>query len=287
MSDTLSKLIHKRLQQIGVSRYKTRSLILATLSEAVAPYGSKFLMGDLLPMLAELNINAGQARTAITRLHKEGWVRKIDSAPRGHYRLQSDTLAEFDRVTAYLNPGHSIPWEGVWWHVVLNSPRLTDSERKQGRKQLRFLGFGHLEPWVMIHPRSNLEAIKRRLDKAGILEKIIVFRSRIELGDSTEQMRELVENCWNLNQVVNGYKEFIETYEPILNALEDTIRPSPRECFIIRIICSDDIRYTSIEDPDIPAELMPNNEIKQRARDIHRRITWATQYGLETYLKSG
>jgi phenylacetic acid degradation operon negative regulatory protein len=93
--------------------------------------------------------------------------------------------------------------------------------------------------------------------------------------------REVVARCWNLEGLNRTYADFIAKYEPPLNehktrlAEENGLEPS--ECFVQRFMLVHEYRSFPYVDPNLPAELLPDDWLGNKAiqlfREYHELLT--------------
>ena len=69
----------------------------------------------------------------------------------------------------------------------------------------------------------------------------------------------MVQRAWDLNQLAQGYVEFLATYQPVLTEVRTMGRKSldPITSFLARSLMIHDYRRLLLRDPELPAELLP------------------------------
>jgi phenylacetic acid degradation operon negative regulatory protein len=112
---------------------------------------------------------------------------------------------------------------------------------------------------VWISPNDLADRVKEIAESYDASEYIEVFRSE-HLGVSTD--KQLVEKCWNLDEINKAYEEFISRYQPQYERLKEQVKNeediSDAECFVEKTKLVHEYRKFLFIDPSLPEELLPD-----------------------------
>ena len=130
---------------------------------------------------------------------------------------------------------------------------LRVDRRRLGRR-LRFQGFGRLQDRMWVAPYDQRELLRQLLTDLGIQKYVAVQigRSNPAIGVSA-----LLQKAWDLERLVDGYREFATDYMPYLQRAERS-RLSDREAFVMRTRLVHRFRGFVNDDPDLPEEMLPD-----------------------------
>lgn len=246
---------------------KPQSMLFTIYGEYVRHVGGEIWVGSLTKMLGEFGMNEPAVRAAISRMQRQGWLvsRKVGNrsyysmSPRGQRRLNEAAVRIYKL-------GDNAQWNGRWCLVSYNIPEEVRSLRDQLRKELNFLGFGMLTTSTWISPNGLAEAVQEIAEGLEATQHVEIFTSD-HVGYSDP--KDLVQKCWNLDEISQAYREFIDDYRPAYAALRakvergDTIADS--DCFVDKTQLVHRYRKFLFVDPDLPQELLPERWLGQEA----------------------
>ena len=117
------------------------SLIITIFGDAIAPRGGAITLGSLIQLAQPLGLTERLVRTATARLAREGWIVARRAGRRSEYRLTGEGARRFAQATVRIYAG-APAWDGRWTLLLLPAGRRPAAVREQ----LRWLGFGALQP---------------------------------------------------------------------------------------------------------------------------------------------
>lgn len=79
----------------------------------------------------------------------------------------------------------------------------------------------------------------------------------------------LVEKCWNLSEVEQAYRAFLEKWTGVLEKVSSL---KSNEAFVTRILLVHEYRKFLNIDPDLPEDLLPPNWIGYTAYDLFMKL---------------
>ncbi len=246
------------------------SLIITVYGDAIVPRGGTVWLGSLINLLAPLGLSQRLVRTSVFRLSKEGWLTARQIGRRSFYSIAEVKRSRFEKGfrRVYVKP--HVDWDGTWCIVITSE--LESTVRDVLRKELTWLGFGTIAPGVMAHPMADRDSLMGTVQELGVQDGTIILRARRDPWSSEQPLKTLVKECWNLEQVAQDYRHFLDRFRPIWNALEGAMELEPEHCFLIRTLLIHDYRRMLLRDPQLPDELLPTDWVGTSARILCRNL---------------
>ena len=245
-------------------------MLLTVLGELVLPRSGTVWTQTIVDALALLDVEEKNARQALARLARHGFIESEHHGRRARWRLSpaGRTLLTTGTERIYSFGVPSDHWDRHWVVVLCPVPEDQRTKRHQLRSRLEFAGFGFLGPATAIAPHPDREAVASAvLSELGLVEGAAVFRA--EAGDLVPDDA-LLRRAWDLDALAERYAELMTTFgqrsprtdEGRLAALVALVHEWRRFPFI---------------DPEIPTRLLPPRWIGYRAKsffdDRHARWT--------------
>ncbi|GAA3666101.1 PaaX family transcriptional regulator C-terminal domain-containing protein [Arthrobacter ginkgonis] len=223
----------------------------------------------LVSLLAEFGANEMASRQAMRRLTAAGLLTQSKQGRTTFYGIPSpivqDQLQRLDRAIKF--GADFTDWDGQWTVVSYSIPETERDTRRHLRNGLKALHFGVLQDGMWISPR-NLEA-----EALALLDELHVgrghvmrarWRGRLETPDALAQ-------AFDLESLAAAYEDFIARHQETLRQVT-TAAVEPSQALIRRtMLTSEWLAFRSI-DPELPAELLPPNWPRPRARTLFMAI---------------
>lgn len=247
-----------------------KSVLLTILGEFVLPSGASAWTGTLVDALTALGYQDRNARQVLTRLRDDG---RIEPERRGRRTLWHLTgpgrrLLEAGSARIYRFGRRAERWDGRWLLVQCSVPETMRRERRLLQTRLSFEGFGFLSATVAVSPYCELEETANEvLTDLGLADlAVVMFGSTGSLSPGAA----ILERAWDLDGLRTAYRDFIERF--------DTVEPSGGKASfaaVVRLVHA--WRQFPFRDPEIPSQLLPEDWIGSRARDLFddRRTRWS------------
>jgi phenylacetic acid degradation operon negative regulatory protein len=233
--------------------------------------GGWMSVASLISLLADLGVDEPAVRSSISRLKRR---EILDASRRGGaagYQLSETAqaiLAEgdhriFRKQRARLAEG--------WLLAVFSVPEAERHKRHVLRSRLARLGFGTAAPGVWVAPAYLYQATADMLARLGLSGYADLFRaehlpSTLTAGDDLPTK---IRQWWDLDQTERVARDFVDTYEPVLDSWADR-RPQDhrRDAFAdyVRVLTA--WRRLPYLDPGLPAELLPPDWAGTRAAEV-------------------
>lgn len=97
-------------------------------------------------------------------------------------------------------------------------------------------------------------------------------------------MRELVRNCWNLDDIDARYEGFVRRFRPVFKAASGKARATGKQAFLIRTLLVQEYRKVLLRDPWLPGELLPSGWHGATAYQLCRNLYRAVYKQADSYL---
>jgi phenylacetic acid degradation operon negative regulatory protein len=253
----------------AVGETSARSLLLTILGEFVLPREAPVWTATIVEVLDSLGVEEKSARQALARTATDGWV---DSERVGRSVRWSLTAAGrrlltegAERIYAFGTPPPL--WDGRWLILYVSVPESKRRLRHKLRTKLTWAGFGSPGPGMWISPRPDREAeVHAVVQGLGLDAGAMSFTARFAAIGSEPEM---VRRAWDLDIVAAQYAAFVETF--------DALRPADQETMLAQTRLVHEWRRFPFLDPRLPAGLLPKDWIGDRARELFaaRHAEWA------------
>lgn len=248
------------------------SLILTLFGDSVCPHGGEIWLGSLIKLVEPLGINQRLVRTSVFRLTEKGILQSRQLGRRSFYSLTETGFRQFSTAAQRIYHHHEQRWDGRWRLVFTNVNDLDERLREQLRKELKWLGFSRLSKGVYGHPTVSLDQVRRVTDEMGVTSSVTLMCGDIQDADPRSSSSNLVRCCFQVEDLKSAYAEFIELFEPMLEASADLQPGDEQACFLLRSLLIHEFRHLLLNEPDLPAELFPAECLSHPARDLAARL---------------
>lgn len=260
------------------------SLLITIFGDAIAPRGGAITLGSLISLAHPFELTERLVRTSVARLASDGWLIARRDGRRSEYRLSPTGLERFAEATRRIYGEIPSSWDGQW--TLLALPPGTGSRRQDLRDELRWLGFGQVNPGLFAHPNWSVERARTALGDLPGLENALLLKSESE---GSEADRRLVASGWDLGDLTRRYRRFVEIFSPVLEAVASRDRangdPLPAEtAFIIRTFLIHEYRKIHLQDPLLPLALLPSDWVGAAAYELTKGLYSAVFAAAERYL---
>ena len=245
------------------------SLLITMFGDAIAPRGAAATLGSLIRVAAALGLTERLVRTSVARLAQDDWLVTRRDGRLSEYRLSPSGERRFSDATRRIYAASPEHWNGQWTLLLLPSA----DGRDRLRDELRWLGFGQLNPGLLAHPTRSCEDTRDQLQTAGARSsQTVVLESRT--GDLVAD-RAIARQGWDLADLERRYARFVRAFKPAQAAtLGD--RLDPESAFVLRTLLIHEFRRIHLRDPLLPLTLLPDGWIGESAyaltRDLYTRV---------------
>jgi phenylacetic acid degradation operon negative regulatory protein len=247
------------MRHIRTPAIQTQFVILNLFGDYIAMRHGQVPTGGLLKILRLLDVSERAARSTLSRMKSKGWLKSTREGRRSFYSLTSKGHALLTEGTERLfGPGPE-GWDHTWHIITYSLPGEQRALRHQLRTRLSWLGYGMLEPGIMIAPFSRKTEVRSLIDELEVREFVHFFTgAEINLIDNEA----IVSNCWDLDRLNESYQRFFERHQPEFVRLQDSFLQKGKLCeeesFIRRFWVIYEYSAFPRKDPNLPDELLPN-----------------------------
>ncbi|WP_018131983.1 phenylacetic acid degradation operon negative regulatory protein PaaX [Effusibacillus pohliae] len=250
---------------------KPQSMLFTIYGEYVRRYGGEIWVGSLTRLLGEFGMSEQAVRVAISRMVSQGWLKARKIGNRSYYSMTARGKKRLNEAAARIYKDLPAKWDGKWCIITYNIPEKRRGIRDQLRKELGWMGFGMLANSVWISPHDLVERVKEIAENYEITDCVEIFTADYKGIDDPQQ---LVEKCWNLDEINQAYAGFIERYQPQYEELRRQVERcepiSDSECFVKKTELVHEYRKFLFIDPSLPDELLPDFWVGRDADRLFR-----------------
>lgn len=223
---------------------------------------------SLVKLLAEFDITEPSARAALNRLTKRGLLVSTKRGRNTYYGLSPHSVPLLDetlrRIISF-GTEDARPWDGAWTMVAFSVPESHRQLRHSIRTSLRWLGFAALFDGLWCSPWPEQEEALDVLRSVGV-DSATVMRAEVDERSTISPL-----SAWDLSDVRGRYLEFEAQFAPLL---EDARRGAltASEALVARTNVMDNWRTFLGVEPDLPADLLPEDWPRARIRNLFLEI---------------
>lgn len=249
--------------------------------DSISPHGGAVWFGGLVQVMKHLGIGDRLVRTSAFRLTLDDWLQSRRDGRRSLYFLTPSGLRRFEHATRRIYTVPSRRWDGTWTLVMLPRAAQGVADRAALRRELEWEGFGLIAPGVFGHPAANTAVLAEILETRA--NKIFVLSAKDIERVSPRPTRDLVDQCWNLRSLADGYEQFISRFESLQGLLEEG-PIHPEQAFVVRTLSIHWFRRVTLHDPHFPIEMLPAGWPGSTAYELCRGLYRLCYRRAELYL---
>lgn len=206
----------------------------------------------LVSILGALGFTEANARATILRMRREGRLSSHRHGPVVDYELASASRAIADEV---LEPviGERPAWKGSFQALFFTVPESARGYRDALRRAAVLAGFGSLQPGVLVtQDRRRWARLEPILGAAPAGSRLLRAELRLEAAEA----RAAAAVAWPLEELAGRYRQQAAMLEAL--ARKSSVDP-PEPAVAVRMLWESmaPLFMTAIEDPNLPAELLP------------------------------
>ncbi len=250
-------------------RLRVWSVVITVFGDAVQPRGGRISVARLQAVLGRLGVAPGALRTALSRLAKEGWVDREKQGRVSYYRLSARGVVEFDAASDQIF-GTSDATPSSRYLMGYCTGKTDGIAAHSGAIALGpdvFLWPANDAPngdWLVAH---NIVSVAGQLGSkpANVFTRLLSEQQHGEY-------KSLMQDFASLNAGIAG-------------------EMSPLDAFAARILLIHRWRRLVLRNPDIPADLVPDDWPAETCRrvvgSVYRRLLMPSESWLNGPLESG
>ncbi len=234
---------------------RPRSIVFDLFGDYVRYAGGAIRLRTLARLLGAFDVPDDTTRVVMQRLRREGWFEGERVGRETVYAPTARAWEVLDEGRDRIFNRAEQAWEGSWSMVVLSVPETERGVRDRLRRRLTWLGFGSLAPGVWLSAHDRIAAVQAEIAEAGAGVQADFLYSR-SLGLAAD--REMAGRCWDLDRLDRDYAAFAgEVGRRVSRGTLARLRGE--QALIERVKLVHRYRMFPFRDPDLPAELLPDD----------------------------
>jgi phenylacetic acid degradation operon negative regulatory protein len=216
----------------------------------------------LVAIAEEFGVSAVGARAALSRLARRGLLESSKIGRRTYYGLTAHAAEVLTEGAHHimLFGLRTLPWDGGWTVAAFSLPEEQRDLRHVVRTRLRWLGFAPLYDGVWVSPRVSADDAEQVLASLNVTGATVFHTSGGIRGRSPIE-------AWDLADLRAAYQDFIAKFGPLLARIRQG-SVGTTDALLARTSVMDTWRVFPGLDPELPAEVLPADWPRSRARDV-------------------
>jgi phenylacetic acid degradation operon negative regulatory protein len=243
------------------------SLIVTIFGDVVMRRGVEVAPGPiwispLLALLERLRVDAGLARTSLSRLVAGGVLEREKAGRNTFYRLTRSSAEEFARAADTIYGRRRIAPADSFRLALIDRC----SDRSRARAALEGSGFRFFNPTTALAPWNEATPAP---------EGVVEARARAD-GAIVDLAREL----WKVEELQAAYRDFVARFGGFGAATW-----SPGDAIVARVVAVHRMRRIVLRDPGLPTAALPTDWAGDAARELFARLLEAVAEASEAWLE--
>ncbi|WP_403022107.1 PaaX family transcriptional regulator C-terminal domain-containing protein [Salinibacterium sp. GXW1014] len=246
------------------SRLSSQRLLVTMLADYNFALAGAVPSAAIVELLGEFGISSAGARVALSRVAKSGMLVQSRSGRKTAYSLsEHGHEAREKRLKGYLDFGAvDREWDGRWTIVVFSIPEEDKGLRPRFRRELERLRFAPLTDAVWLQPNDCGREIASAGAEVGV--GLAVVRAEFQ---HTEYSRLSPVDAFDLPAVRARYEEYLDEFGPWVERMRAG-QIAPNHALVLRTNVLASWSEIARTDPDLPAELLPEDWPRTRTREL-------------------
>ena len=265
----------------------SQDIIFTLYGDYIRHRGGEAWTGSLIELLGLLGLSEQAVRSTLSRMSQKGWLESRKVSRHSFYSQTPKFLKLLEEGAQRIFQPRSDPWDERWYLLTYSIPESKRHLRRRLRKRLLWLGFGTLNQATCISPRDLRAEVEQVVDALRVRPYVEFFAAE-HLGFSRDE--EIVQRCWDLEQLDRHYAAFIKRYDPPFREHQARLIASgslePQDCFVQRFMLTHEYRSSPYVDPNLPLELLPDDWLGEKATQLFQRYHDLLVGGAEAFLDS-
>ncbi len=258
--------------------------------DVVSQHGDWVSLASLIEVMADYGFNERSVRTAVFRLSKEDWLVAKKIGRKSYYSYTENARRQFIKAAQRIY-SQSIYSTGDQWLIVLPS-FVEEKKLNLFKRQLKWLGFSALTSGAYAHPQCAQESLEETIAELGLADSVITFCAKTLDQKANQVLKKLVLEKWQLKELAERYLEFIQIYQPLLDAAGKLLNETSdqgknldqekhsdeeeqrllQSMFQIRVLLIHEYRRILLKDHQLAPNMLPNDWPAQEAVDLVSQI---------------
>lgn len=231
----------------------TTSLMRTVVGLYLRRIGGWISIANLVELMAQLDVSAPAARTAVARLKSKELLRQRAVAGVAGYEVNSDAEPMLEGGDRRIFSPRTMSGDDAWCLISFSIPEVRREARHQLRRRLHWIGCGTVSPALWICPdflRNEVEDIFADLE---LRECATLFRTDRPLVGG--ELKSAIARWWDLGALESIHRRVLGE----LSLLVSAGPTAPGEAFARYVRGVDAWRVIPYLDPGLAPDLLPDD----------------------------
>lgn len=246
----------------------------------LAHSNGRVIGAELYRVATECDISIETVRSCMRRLINEGLFEREGEGRDAVFTATAEGRATLEvahqrHLLAYAQDAAGRGWDRFWHMAAFAIPESHRSARDRFRDHLLDLGAAQLQPGLYVSPHPWEDEVHADAERLGIGEHTGTWSTEDLTISGTTDPRRIAAALWDLDDVEEDYRGFIDAYRDVPKRLEEMRDRGERlsEHDFLPGALHMAIRFNSCfeRDPLLPPELLPRPWPGREAREILAR----------------
>jgi phenylacetic acid degradation operon negative regulatory protein len=256
------------------------SLLRTVIGAVLRDHGGWLPTAVFVELLRTAGVSPERTRTALARVRAKGLLASQPRERQPGYALTPAAEAMLARGDRRIHQPRSMDDGDAWCLVSFSVPENRRQERHQLRRQLSWIGAGHVSQGLWILPAFLLEEAEDIVRRSGLADRATLFVTHEVRGAVAP--RELAAQWWDLGAIRELHEGFLAAHTADLAAWNAD--PSEATAFRLWIGALDSWRPIPYLDPGLPPALLPHDWPGARSAELYLALREATAAAASAYV---
>ncbi|WP_028938159.1 PaaX family transcriptional regulator [Pseudonocardia spinosispora] len=258
---------------------KARTVVFDLFGDYLRFRGGEVRLRGLIALMDCFGVREATVRVVVTRLRREGWLSSRRDGRETTYVLTDKAWRLLDEGRSRIFQRVDGPWDGRWHTVIYSVPETDRALREQLRKKLQWLGFGPLAQSVWVSPHDRVAQVRDSFaDQSSIQLDLLHARS-----EGADHDRDIAARAWDLSRLDQDYARLLRRYQARMDEYRSGDLDGP-EALAERMQLVYDYQKLPFQDPDLPAELLPDDWTGRAAHEMFMQVHSLLRAPAEAYV---
>jgi len=226
-------------------------------------------IGSLIKILSNFNVNTAAVRITVSRMCRGGYLTSRRNGRKSYYSLSERGRQIVARGAERIFNVKRTKWDGKWSLVTYCIPEKKRAARNKLRQMLRVIGYVPLSDSSWLCPVNFFTEVEEVVSELKIKSYVLLCESTLQ---GFTDPKELVERCWDLNEIRSRYEQFINEFQSLMEEhkvrLQNGNYLEPSAYFINTFYLVRKYRELPFIDPGLPVEIVGKDWPRERADEV-------------------
>lgn len=256
------------------------SLLRTVIGAVLRDHGGWLPTAVFVELLRAVGVSPERTRTALARVRAKGLLVSEPRERQPGYALAPAAVSMLARGDRRIHEPRSMDDGDAWCLVSFSVPENRRQARHQLRRQLSWIGAGHVSQGLWILPAFLLDEAADIVDRLGLMDRATLFVTHQVHGAAP--LHELVAQWWDLGAIRELHEGFLASHAADLAAWNAD--PAEATAFRLWIGALDSWRPIPYLDPGLPPALLPQDWPGARSAERYLALRGATAAAARAYV---